>query len=530
VFEFNGELLIAGQGHFSGTAWLWIRGGWEAHGQAFGISSCAFDQTTNELLVCRRKLHPEDPNSDLMVWARISLETGVERVEVLPTGSQGIRFVAWDGRVITAAASYNNPAHGLAGETDYGDVAFGETDLGCAVRFAYDEQGKPDGKLRMVEPGLNWFIRIGREHGLFSVAMNCRDTKKAVIGWFTAEELRALPLLMAEEPQPEPEEPEEPTPEPEPQPEPEPMPEPVLSLFDAMVIVWELYDEELGRSPDPECAGLVEAVQFGMSKEDARMEIRASDEWQESHAEPEPEPPPIPGPAPVDLLSWPRFGLSYYDSPNDPRIDLPEFFARLADCGVTTTRGWMECAWAFDQGGTGQYDGYVPWVFDQQTRRWDLEHVNPHWLNRLRTYVELANAYNIVPILSGLNLYAFSERKEGMLWVPNMDTLWFRHNKQGVSYRNDDDLMYHIGSDVGPHAFMEQWYRQIVDTLDGLVWHPEIGNEMLEKPLHERLLGLWRRAGYTGLVQVNRNQDTPGQYANMQIGRDAVGFGMISYH
>lgn len=231
--------------------------------------------------------------------------------------------------------------------------------------------------------------------------------------------------------------------------------------------------------------------------------------------------PPSPTPS---LDPWPSIGLSYYASLTDPRLDIVGFFARLRDAGATLTRTWLMDAWAVDQGGPGQYDGFVPFVRDGNGR-WDLYTVRADYLERLRIYVDLANAHGIVPLLTGLELYTWSQRKAGMLWVPDQSQLWMQNNRQGIVYRGDD--AFTTLATTGTHGWLRSFYGAVVRTLDGLVYAVELGNEMPEKELHYRLRDLWRAAGYAGPISINRHEDTPGQFSNMKIGRD---FEQLAYH
>lgn len=236
-------------------------------------------------------------------------------------------------------------------------------------------------------------------------------------------------------------------------------------------------------------------------------------------------PEPTPPPSPVSDV-WPRLGLSYYTSLTDPRLDLPGFVARLQDAGANLTRVWLIDAWAVGaSAGTGCYDGLVPWE-KAADGRYDLDRVNPRYLDHLRDYVERMNQAGILPMLTGWELYSWSTRKAGMLWVPDAAKGPFRRNRQGVYYA-DDGAFEVIGNASGADAFLGHFYARIVETLAGLVYVAELGNEMPEKPLHERLAARWREAGYAGSFSVNRQDDTPGQYANMQIG---VRYDRISYH
>jgi len=246
--------------------------------------------------------------------------------------------------------------------------------------------------------------------------------------------------------------------------------------------------------------------------------------WTGLPPEPQPPVPPPTPPVPQHGQLW----ASYYDSLVDPRCNPKEFAKRLADSGCSGTRVWLWTAWAFNQGGTGQFRGFCPWM-QRPSGPWDLETVDPYWLERVGQYVDAMNAAGILPQLCGLTLYDWSRYKAGMLWVPDQSKLWFQHNIQGIYYYEDDALTEKIASGVGAHAFLGQTYEAAVDTLLGLRYEIELGNEMPEKGLHERLKKLWRDAGYHGPFQVNRNSDTPGQYDNMSIGKPA-GYDKIAFH
>jgi hypothetical protein len=224
--------------------------------------------------------------------------------------------------------------------------------------------------------------------------------------------------------------------------------------------------------------------------------------------------------------TWPRLGLSYYTSLSDPRVDLAAFAGRLADAGADYTRVWLIDAWAVGaNAGTGCYDGFLPWLRSSDGR-FDLWTLNQAYLQRLRMYVEHMNDHGILPQLSGWELYAWSSRKQGMLWVPDATHGPFRNNRQGVFYA-DDGAFDRIGLPTGEDAFLAKFYEAVVQTLQGLSFTVELGNEMPEKPLHERLKARWRQAGYAGSISVNRNEDTPGQFANMKIG---IAYDRIAFH
>lgn len=234
----------------------------------------------------------------------------------------------------------------------------------------------------------------------------------------------------------------------------------------------------------------------------------------------------IPIPVPPVEDTWPRLGLSYYTSATDPRLDIPGFAARLRDAGADYTRVWLIDAWAVSaSGGTGCYDGWLPWR-RASDGRFDLWDINPTYFDRLRFYVEQLNAVGVLPQLCGWELYTWSDRKAGMLWVPDARQGPFRKNRQGVYYA-DDSAFDRIGQPSGEDAFLGHFYRRVVQTLGGTTYAIELANEMPQKELHIRLRDAWRAAGYVGSISVNRNEDTPGQYSNMKIGTN---YSRIAYH
>ena len=238
-------------------------------------------------------------------------------------------------------------------------------------------------------------------------------------------------------------------------------------------------------------------------------------------ANPDPLPPaPSPSPSPE---ARPNVGASFYTSLTDPRCDPAEFATRLQDAGCSFTRVWLIDAWAVGVNGIGQYEGFVPWERDAGI--FDLERVSGAYLDRLSLYVDAMNAHGITPQLSGLELYSWSDRKAGMLWVPDANLGPFRRNRQGLRYA-DDSAFTNIATG-GRHQFLEQCYTAVVKMLEGLRFTVETGNEMPEKPLHYRLRDAWRRAGYVGPISVNRQDDTPGGYVNMRIGTD---YDLIAFH
>ena len=142
-------------------------------------------------------------------------------------GSQGWRYVAEDGRLVTGDDTLNAQRRvglelGLSDLWEYSHFAGvtigqGDPPMGCHVLI--------DGTRRMLEPGETSFIRVKYADGIWAVSMTKLAERQSVIRWLTRAELSMLPTL-----QPITSIPVTPTPPVTPQPEPV-MPE---SLIDSL--------------------------------------------------------------------------------------------------------------------------------------------------------------------------------------------------------------------------------------------------------------------------------------------------------
>lgn len=251
---------------------------------------------------------------------------------------------------------------------------------------------------------------------------------------------------------------------------------------------------------------------------------------------PQPPSPPVPPlppmpPGPPSGNPNARVGASYYVSATNPLCDPVEFALRLSNLGVGFTRTWLLDAWAVEGGGPGTYHGFLP-VNRRSDNRFDLNEFNAAYFGRLQDYTMALNARRIIPQFTLLELYAWSERKAGNLWVPDPNRGPYRNNVNGVRWGDPDDRTFGAPPYEGqglPDAWFSEFIGRTVEALGTLDYTFEIGNEMPEKPLHHRLKARARAAGYAGPLQVNRNEDTPGQYFNMRIGKPD-GFDTIALH
>jgi hypothetical protein len=244
---------------------------------------------------------------------------------------------------------------------------------------------------------------------------------------------------------------------------------------------------------------------------------------------PTPPPPPIPpvppGPGNADMHAWPKFGASYNAGMTNPACDPALWAALNRDAGGNLTRVNTIDAWAVGPNGTGQYAGFMPWQRDS-AGVFDLAAPNPAWDERLNYYVRAQNAAGATVQLTVFDLYSWSDRKQGLLWVPDVNLGPFRRNKNGVRWGNPDDPTFL----ALPDWVMLQHIQRICTAVKGLAVCFETGNEMPEKDMHIRIANALRShftADWQPDITTNRQEDTSGQYFNMKIGTN---FDRIAFH
>jgi hypothetical protein len=212
------------------------------------------------------------------------------------------------------------------------------------------------------------------------------------------------------------------------------------------------------------------------------------------------------------LKTFPRMGMSIANLIVNSSCHIAETICIFADCGVQTTRvNLLSALW--------------PGVDVLPYRRradglWDLYDWNPEYFDRLSEVRDCCNYAGIQVQWTNYELYSWSDRKPG----PQQDNTPWRHNINGVLWRPDD---YTFG--VLPDTWSQEWFRKVVPYLRTDINPFEIGNELPEKALHEKVLKAVRAIQPNALVQVNRNEDTPGQYTNMKIGRPGS-YDSIAFH
>lgn len=228
-------------------------------------------------------------------------------------------------------------------------------------------------------------------------------------------------------------------------------------------------------------------------------------------------PDPVPG-----KREFIGIGASFVSAMTDERVNLDDYFSRLNKLGIRHTRINLLDAWANPTGETGTHNGFLPWVRDNNGK-FNLSKFNDAFFNRLEDCHGLTFKYNIYPVYTLLNLYIWSSRKEGLLWVPDMNRSPLRFNNNDVFWKHDDTF------EILPDWVLKDFSQKILMTLGLKDYGIEIGNEMPEKEMHVRIADFLRANGFSGPLQVNRQEDTPGQYDNM-INRLPGKFDKIAFH
>lgn len=228
-------------------------------------------------------------------------------------------------------------------------------------------------------------------------------------------------------------------------------------------------------------------------------------------------------PASVDLSSWPRRGATIAQSLLDTRWNYATFADHLGcifSGRALTQVNVLSALWP-DMAPHAQFP------FRQRPDgKWDLEDLNPLFFDRLPRYVETMNARGVVVQLCFLELYSWSYRKQGVPFDKNLSP--FRHNVNGIYWggdtRADDDLTL---TTKLPGPWLTWLIERVLEKVRGAGVAVVPFNEGPEKPVHFDIAATVKRVAPEVRVVVNRNEDTPGQYMNMDVGGRVD---MIAFH
>lgn len=222
---------------------------------------------------------------------------------------------------------------------------------------------------------------------------------------------------------------------------------------------------------------------------------------------------PIIIPPNAELIKFPRYGMSINALVNASKCNIQETVKRFVDAGVQSTRINLI---------TALFPEIDCLPFTQLPNgEWDLFAWNAQYFERIQEVKESMNKVGIQIQWTNRELYSWSHRKYG---IQQNNTFW-RNNVNGIFWEYDsNDIMFGTFPYDG---FSIKWFEKICPLLDLTTNTWEIGNEFPEKGVHERDRDEIRKIVPNALIQVNRNDDTPGQYTNMKIGED---YDFIAFH
>lgn len=253
--------------------------------------------------------------------------------------------------------------------------------------------------------------------------------------------------------------------------------------------------------------------------------MTGADYWTSRSVVPVTPPPGGIPPGQPALDTFPRIGCSVANIFMANHYDYRKYAQQLADNGIDLAGvNLLSAQWPDMAGSLGTW----PHV-QLSDGRWDLHTFNPAYLDKLYDVIHTFHSKGIHLILCLLELYSWSNRKKDGSPDANVDR--WRNNPQGVKWggqyngdRQEDDQTLLDCPDDALKRLMD-WLAPVWQIQGGITI--KIGNEYPEKDLHYRVRDHIRRHNPQARFMVNRNEDTPGQYQNMKIGKE---FSMIDYH
>ena len=214
---------------------------------------------------------------------------------------------------------------------------------------------------------------------------------------------------------------------------------------------------------------------------------------------------PLP-PATGDLLKWPRRGATIAQCLIDVRWDIDEWASMLGSIfggnGLTQVNV-LSAPWP-------EMEPFMenPFVRALSDGTWDIRTPNPKFYDRLVRLIDVMNRNGVLVQLCFLELYSWSGRKTGLPFDQNMT--YARRNVNDVVWGPGDETL-----DILPDDFAIELVERVVTAVKGSAYAIVPFNEGPEKRVHQDIAAMARRVDPNAQIVYNRNEDTPGQYANM---------------
>ena len=197
-------------------------------------------------------------------------------------------------------------------------------------------------------------------------------------------------------------------------------------------------------------------------------------------------------------------------------------------CRHTRITFWN--AWSTGINVSGVIAGHIPFKM-RSDGAFDLYDWRDDYFARLETLLSNANRRGIFPVISLLELYTWSERKQG---TPPKELQPFQNNINGLfwSDKHSDAVWGEIAT---PGDWVWAFAAKVSPLLNKYKCGIETGNELPEKALHARIYDAFRAAGFKGPIQTNRQEDKPSMLPNMISGIEPGGsdkrdYATLSWH
>jgi len=247
------------------------------------------------------------------------------------------------------------------------------------------------------------------------------------------------------------------------------------------------------------------------------------------------------------LTDWPRRGASLYGIPGDRGWPWRPFLRIVNGCGLNYTGVWTMGGWPQKHdlmyaglAAPAAIDGSarMPFLPPRADGKFDLYAPNPEYFDFAEEFTETANSLGIVVGWTILDLYTWSWRKA---WLPGIGdaaaTGPFRNNINGIVWGGNSTALDDLALTTLPSGPLPigTWLAEFIEQLAGRLKRFGPGkvyipvNEGPEKDLHFRIRNVIKRVDPDARILCTRNDDSPGQYANMGVGHPG-GFDGISLH
>jgi len=209
-----------------------------------------------------------------------------------------------------------------------------------------------------------------------------------------------------------------------------------------------------------------------------------------------------------------RLGIGYTQQHayQNRELDRVGYLSQLNTWGVESTESWLMNSWGFEE-------HQQPWL-RLPNGRYDLTRYSNAWLD------ELANFDRNFRRGGGRGHVLCLQDRYWLGKDPTLNPLHpYRNNINGVYWSVEDDYLYNGVDWVLINLLSAIWVH--LGYLPGPI---KIANEFKEKPWHFAMAGALQ-ANFLGIELIcNRQEDSPGQFVNMEVGSKDEEIDILEIH